>query len=230
MFTLAVETSTHQGSLTLFSDNQIVDTECWSRVGSHSEFLTSSLQSILKKHSLSLQQLNRLAVGTGPGSFTGIRVGINFIRTLGYGLHLPIYSLNSLHLLASQIKDSSFSNIRVVQYAFRDLLYTGQYKLDQGRVVEFEKPSAVTAAQLITQLKEPTLILGSGAELLLSLASPKINEYIIRNTDFSDDPHSVFFQNTCALDKSLIHLTDWIHTIPLYIRASEAEEKMKMGN
>lgn len=143
MYTLGVETSSHQGSLTIFKERDILDSAQWSRVGSHSEFLTASLQSLLKKHNLTPQNLNRLAVGVA-GSFTGIRVGVNFVRALSYALRLPVFCLNSLHLLASQVRPPSILPIRVAQYAFRDLLYTALYRQDEGLVIQMEPPSALS--------------------------------------------------------------------------------------
>lgn len=227
MFTLGVETSTQSGSLSLFENRSLVSTRNWSRTGSHSEFLNSNLVELLAFRNITVHDLNRLAIGIGPGSFTGIRVGINFIRALAYSLSIPVYPINSLHLLASQKNTNSSAQFRVVQYAFRNLLYTALYKLDHGRVIEVDPPRALTIDEILTLYTEPTITLGSGSEMLLSACNTNNRHLLVRKSDLSDEPCAEFFMQTPALDESPSALTDWIHTIPLYVRASEAEEKLR---
>jgi tRNA threonylcarbamoyladenosine biosynthesis protein TsaB len=231
MVFLGVETSTQKGSLALFKNRKLLGSLEWSRSGSHSEFITTSFQELLSSQKLNIREIKRIGVGIGPGSFTGIRVGINFSRTLAQSMGLPVYNMNSLHLLASQALPSKFLqsklDIRIAQYGFRNLIYTAVYSLDEGRIFEKEAPSAVTVSDLLERINSPTLIVGSGFDLIFTSSSSVKKPFLMRNPDLSDVPHAQFFSNTPALDESPAHLTDWIHTIPLYVRASEAEEKLR---
>lgn len=229
MFTLAVDTSSLRGSIALFKNQHLVAANNWSRMNSHGELLTPSALDLLTKNNLKPQDIELIAVGIGPGSFTGIRVGINFARTLAYSLNLPVYQLNSLHLLASQVTKQQDLPIAVVQFGFRNILYASFYKQDQGRVIETEPPAAITFENFITQVSRPHLILGTGFEQFKSLITSSQIKNFIRDSQFTDEPLANYFINTPALDKDLSQFSQWSRVIPLYIRASEAEEKLKSG-
>lgn len=247
MLTLAVDTASQIGSVALFNNGQIVAEKSWQRQESHSELITSETSALLQENQHTLHDLNHLAVNLGPGSFTGIRVGINLIRTLGYCLNLPVLGINSLELVAQQLIKYSFDNnfsiensnqlptARIVQYAFRDLVYTASYQMifDQGRgptkVVERDPPRCLTFQDCLNLISAPTLVLGSGANLLIDLADSSKKSFLLRNPLLRDHSLSSDFGSFLALDEGPAHVNSWIHTIPLYIRASEAEEKLKSG-
>ncbi|NJL25094.1 MAG: tRNA (adenosine(37)-N6)-threonylcarbamoyltransferase complex dimerization subunit type 1 TsaB [Calothrix sp. SM1_5_4] len=91
---LAVATSGPEGSLALArfdaGGNLVSSREVrWRKKAMHSELATVKLQELLRDANTPLADLTHLAVNIGPGSFTGIRVGINLARTLAYGLALP---------------------------------------------------------------------------------------------------------------------------------------------
>ena len=84
MWTLAAETSSTTGSLALLRDSSVHAYIDWPSERSHSEKITIEADALLKKHDLDFSKIDRYAVSTGPGSFTGIRVALNFIRALAY--------------------------------------------------------------------------------------------------------------------------------------------------
>lgn len=229
MYVLALDTTGASGSLALFHSRELVSQKTWSYEGSHSERLTAAFIELLDEAHLQPEQLHRVAVGIGPGSFTGIRVGVNFARALGYALRIPVFNLNSLHLLASQPHLPQDRPICVLQYAFRNLIYLGQYALDKGRAIETQPPLAVTVDQLPLHIQKPHTALGHACENLKTQIPESVQPFLIRDPQLRDSPLAADFSQTLALDESCPSLTDWIHTIPLYIRASEAEEKMRSG-
>lgn len=229
MVVLAIETSSLKGSLALFRDKELVDFAEWSRTGSHSELLNQSLVSLMSKNQMTLQDINRLAVGVGPGSFTGIRVGINFVRTMAYSLKLPVYTCNSLYLLASQTFRSVEGPVLALQYGFRNLIYCQCFQKSTESWIAKEPPLALTPDKIISTFKDCPVVVGTGFNLISTELSKPRSGSLSRDNNFSDEPHAKFFINTPALDESPAELFDWMQVKPLYIRASEAEEKLKAG-
>ena len=229
MITLAIETSGTSGSVALFKNKKLLATEGWERTASHSEKITVALQILFKAAKLDLKETQRVAVGIGPGSFTGIRVGVNCARSLAYSLQIPCFTMSSLELLAHQVRTKKKKPLRIcaLQYGFRDILYAATYALDQGRMSEEAPPAALTISELIQQVNSPVLVLGNGYDFLKPLLPPDKTPYFLRDTKYRDNPTAQDFIYTEAVAPSPPHLTDWIHTIPLYIRASEAEEKAR---
>lgn len=228
MLWLACETSTARGSLALFERQTLLQSVAWERDNSHSEFITLSFQKILVDTNISLQNIDLLAVGIGPGSFTGIRVGINFMRTLGFALKKPIINLNSLHLLALQPRLKSGLPVRVLQYAFRNYAYSSEYEITD-KITEVSAPKAMTPDEISTSINKKTLVIGTGYEKLEGQLSQLARGHIVRMDGLTDHPHATNFLPLFVLDQYKSYLTDWIHTFPLYVRASEAEEKLKNG-
>jgi tRNA threonylcarbamoyladenosine biosynthesis protein TsaB len=228
MLWLACDTSTASGSLALFDHSNLIAQECWSKEGSHSEAITTSFLQLLHKHSFKLQDLQFVATGVGPGSFTGIRVSVNFIRALAQALDKSVLTLNSLHLTAVQPGLKSAYRVRVLQYAFRNLYYTAEYEIFES-VQEVESPTCQPADQILPLISEKTLVIGTGYERLRSEIEARSSVRLNFKQNIFDLPQARFFSTLVETDQYQSHLTDWIHTIPLYIRASEAEEKMKAG-
>jgi tRNA threonylcarbamoyladenosine biosynthesis protein TsaB len=229
MITMAVDTSSLRGSIALFNERTLLAAKDWSRMNSHGELLTPSVQELLKQNKLTTKDIGLIAVGVGPGSFTGIRVGVNFARSVAYSLELPVFQMNSLQLLASQVTDSQDLPIASVQFGFRNLLYVSFYKQDKGRVLEIEPPHALTIEGFIQKLSFPHLILGTGFEQIKGLIPDSQIKNFVRISKYHDEPLASFFANTSALDQKPNPVFDWSRVIPLYIRASEAEEKLKSG-
>jgi tRNA threonylcarbamoyladenosine biosynthesis protein TsaB len=234
VITLAVETSTADGSVAIFSDKKIIGEKTWLRSadrsrqaqGSHSELLTASFETLLNEIKLDLSAIQRVAVGIGPGSFTGVRVAVNFARAFAFGQKIPVVPLNSLELLAWQSPLQNYSgDILVIQYAFRDLVYAASYRRRDGQAPlhEISAPAAYTFGELAAKLPAAGLVLGDGLE---KSSRDDINSNYLREKKYRDFPQASDFFTFLAQSPGA-RITDWIHTIPLYIRASEAEEKLK---
>jgi tRNA threonylcarbamoyladenosine biosynthesis protein TsaB len=233
MLTVAVETSTALGSVALYSEKKLLGEKSWQRSASHSELLTDSFQILLSETRKKVQEISHVAVGIGPGSFTGVRVAVNFARALAFSQNLPVRTLNSLSLLAHQPSLDEYSGvINVVQYAFRDIVYFASYKHDFGlggdTLVELSPPEAHTVESLEKKITEPALLLGDGLEKLGEFFSTRLKSLCLRDKIYRDGPMAADFVSILTTELP-DPLTDWIHTIPLYIRASEAEEKLKRG-
>ncbi|MEZ4870879.1 MAG: tRNA (adenosine(37)-N6)-threonylcarbamoyltransferase complex dimerization subunit type 1 TsaB [Bdellovibrionales bacterium] len=110
MYILAVETSTPKGSIAISRDDELLYFEDWSRPKgrprrgekflSHSEMVGIAIERGLRKTNLSLKNMNHLVTSIGPGSFTGIRVGLASIKSYSFALNLPCSGYESLKTLA----------------------------------------------------------------------------------------------------------------------------------
>ena len=100
---LCIETSTRNCSVCLFDSNKIISfKENLSEKYSHSEMLTVLIKSMLEEKKISTNDLDAIAVSKGPGSYTGLRIGVSTAKGLCYGLNIPLISISTLHSLAFQ--------------------------------------------------------------------------------------------------------------------------------
>jgi len=100
MILLALESSHSEGSLCLQRDSEILEFYTWKQEKSHAELIATFLDKALKSQNLKLSYIYAYAVNVGPGSFTGIRIAINTIKTLGFVTHKSIYTFNTLETIA----------------------------------------------------------------------------------------------------------------------------------
>jgi len=100
---LCIETSTRNCSVCLFDSNKIISfKENLSEKFSHSEMLTVLIKSMLEDKKVSINDLDAIAVSKGPGSYTGLRIGVSTAKGLCYGLNIPLISISTLHAMAYQ--------------------------------------------------------------------------------------------------------------------------------
>lgn len=98
--TLVLDASTPTLFLGLLIDDQALNTHVETLDRLQSEFMVPRILALLAKHDLSLADITEVVVGNGPGSFTGVRLALTLVKTLGVVQPLAIYPVSSLHLFA----------------------------------------------------------------------------------------------------------------------------------
>lgn len=130
---LALECSTVEGSLALFefkakNFNCLADKK-WTHQAlnnSHSDRLPLEVDSILKKSGKKLSEIQFLAVGSGPGRWTGVRTALSVIRSLSFSLKIPIYSVNSLRISVEPFLKNSQAVFSAVN-GFKNQVYFAEF-------------------------------------------------------------------------------------------------------
>ena len=102
---LCIETATTNCSVSVCTNGKLLAlVEDNGKNYSHAERLHTSVQEVLQKANLNKSQLNAIAVSKGPGSYTGLRIGVSAAKGLCYALDLPLIALPTLHVLAQQVQ------------------------------------------------------------------------------------------------------------------------------
>lgn len=228
---LALETSTQWGSAALVHDGRVLAEEVSDRQKSHSELINPMIEKIMQQAQVSFSDLNLVATGFGPGSFTGIRVAGNVAKSISYTLNIPLFALDSLYLLAAQAKkEAQAKKLPVLSMinAYKNMVYYGLYDL-QGDTPVALIPAAVVPVRDLDHVisYENFLTVGDGYSTYGKYFSQSFTAKMLRPTSPSDYPlASTLGQLAETLSKN--HPTlDWKSFLPLYLRASEAEENLK---
>lgn len=127
----------------------------------HSEILVDELGALLKCHEIKLADIGLLAAATGPGSFTGLRVGIAFVKGLAAGLKLPTISLNTLDVMACS-QESKDGYLSPMIDAKKKEIYTALYKMKDGRPERESEYLPIAPEKWLAMMPEDTLLFGSG--------------------------------------------------------------------
>ena len=98
MYQLLLDSSNKFLSVGLSKDGKVFDKICYEAWQRQSEMMVTEVDNILKRNKLSKSDLDAVVVGVGPGSYTGVRIGVTIAKTIAYALHIKLYSKSSLSL------------------------------------------------------------------------------------------------------------------------------------
>ena len=212
---LAIETSSSTLSVAVNVDGKTVCEYFYNAGMIHSEVLISVIDAILKNVNLKIKDIDKFAVSSGPGSFTGIRVGMTVVKTLAQSLKKKIVCFNCLDILQNTIKIPEAKIIPAID-ALREELYVKTAK-DVGiiSINEFIKKNI--------KYKNKIIIIGNAAIVHKKILSQKLgNKAVCLNENFHYPKASVLAE--LALNNDGVNFTQ---IQPLYVRKSWAEEKTK---
>jgi len=144
---LAFDTATPAVTVALYDGQQVVAERTTVDAMRHGELLAPAITAVLEEAGLVRQDLTAIAVGVGPGPFTGLRVGLMTARTLGAVLEIPVYGVCTLDVLAVEAVDTGTVDgpFQVATDARRKEVYVASYDRDGIRLTgpDVVKPAAV---------------------------------------------------------------------------------------
>lgn len=224
---LAVETSTRMGSIALAIDGQIAKECSWTRNKSHGEVTTPSIENLLKDINLQIKDIDYFSCSVGPGSFTGIRIGLNIVKTFCYIYSKKAFLFNTLDTIGFAVRSSK--PLLIINNAQGGKLFRRRMK-QRREMWEWLSPiEVIDISDLEKEVQEPHLCLGDGFEIYNNLLSSQLKKNLIRNPQYKDYPSATTLAlESSNTDNSLAN-TPWKTINPFYIRLSAAEEKLKSG-
>ncbi|MDC3414233.1 tRNA (adenosine(37)-N6)-threonylcarbamoyltransferase complex dimerization subunit type 1 TsaB [Aquibacillus sp. 3ASR75-11] len=151
---LAIDTSNQVMGVAITKDGVLVGELITNVKRNHSVRLMPAIDQLMKETDTRPVDINKIVVANGPGSFTGVRIGLATAKTMGWALQIPVVGISSLQVLADQ---GAFSTDYICPFfdARRGLVYTGLYKGDgNGKIVESKKETNVLFAEWLKSLAE----------------------------------------------------------------------------
>src|SRR6267142_5555675 len=155
MRTLAVETSTLAGGAALLDGDLVVGEYVLDIRITHSERLMATIDRLLSDAGWSVRDLEGLAVSVGPGSFTGLRIGVSTVKGLALALAIPIAAVPTLDAMAATVPWSALPVCPVLQ-ARRGEVYASRYRHDGDGLRREWDYLALSPEELAGRLGEPT--------------------------------------------------------------------------
>jgi tRNA threonylcarbamoyladenosine biosynthesis protein TsaB len=225
---LAVDTATKSCSVAVIDDDSLLAESTTINDRTHSRQLLNIIDIVLGKAGLKISQIDGFAVSIGPGSFTGLRLGIVSVKGLAFSLNKPVVGVSSLETLAFQCKQNP-SLICPVLDARKQEVYFCRYRFKKGKL-EPEIPERVASpAEAARGIREPCVLIGNGAQLYQELLTTELGAL----AHFADESRHTIQASAVArlsLPRFKRQETDDVHLlVPHYIRNSDAELKITTG-
>jgi tRNA threonylcarbamoyladenosine biosynthesis protein TsaB len=158
---LAIDTATHMAGLALYDEEQgwLLGEELWHSARNHTVELMPRLVRMLALQGLAAEDLTGLVVSLGPGSFTGLRIGLSLAKGLSLALQLPLVGIPSLDVVAEPHKAHNLP-IWAVLRAGRGRVCAGTYVRHRGRWRRRGPIQLTTWDELLEQVEKPALFCG----------------------------------------------------------------------
>ena len=156
---LAIDTSTKNIGIALYSGGNVLSEMFWSSPNYHTVELAPAVASMLSKARMSCKDLKAAGVAIGPGSFTGLRIGLAFLKGLALSHHIPIMGVPTLDILAASQPISSLSLAAVLE-AGRKRMSVGWYRVEDGNWRSTGQLENMDLEEFVETLQEPTWVCG----------------------------------------------------------------------
>jgi tRNA threonylcarbamoyladenosine biosynthesis protein TsaB len=217
---VAIETSSRVGSVALVSDGRIVGEATFAHGLRNAAEMVPRIDSLLQAQGWTPQQLEEIHVSIGPGSFTGLRIGVTFAKTFAWATGARLLAVPSLAVLAENAPASS-RHVLIVLDARRGQVFTARFERIGDRWEPREPARLSPLADALARSPRPILLLGEG----LSVHRPPDETDILITGEALWIPTARNVARLGSLMAEAGQFTSPQNLLPLYLRQSEAEEK-----
>jgi tRNA threonylcarbamoyladenosine biosynthesis protein TsaB len=229
MLLLSLDTTTRFGSIAVTDGARLLASESWSSGVPHSERLMPAIEALLNKAKVSINSLQHISVGIGPGSFTGVRVSINAAKTLAYSLKIPVTGLvaDEAILLSSPPSSADTASPAQAVYlsnAFRGLVFFSVWTHEAGRWSRTAEIQCCPIEEIYQSLPSRFIAIGDGwKDAAVSFRNDIVSRFEATQK-FAEHPSAAEIGLALGRGVLSVQTFEWNQLLPLYLRASSAEE------
>jgi universal bacterial protein yeaZ len=220
---LAIDTSTTHSSCAVMDDNNIVGDFSINQSMSHNEILLVMVDEMLKKLNIDIEDIDLFVAVTGPGSFTGIRIGVTVVKALAMALNKPIVAVNTLEALSFGVFTDK-KKIPLID-ARGERVYYGVYEgINNENIVA---PALLTIDELLEEFSD------KGEFVFVGDCVNLYKDRILENKNFEITPaclNSCISKNACVIGKQKYErgdISDCFSLSPEYVRLSQAQRDLE---
>ena len=220
MLLLSVDSSAVTASAALTENGRVIKSELINKGLTHSETLLPLIDSVMQGYEY--KNLDAIAITAGPGSFTGVRIGVATVKGIAFPYDIPCISVSTLEAIAYNFTDEN-AVICAVMDARRMQFYNALFKAENGRITRICDDRAISLEDLRKNLEEyeNVIIAGDGAKLCYDNIG-------LDNTALASEDKR--YQNGVGVSKAA-ESKQMIRAealMPVYLRLSQAERELKL--
>lgn len=222
MLILAFESSAKPASAALVQDGQLLSQYFQCSALTHSRTLLPMAEDMLKNAELSIDDVDMFAVAHGPGSFTGIRIGVSTVKGLAWAADKPCVGVSTLEAMAwNGIAAGGY--ICPVMDARRSQVYNALFEIKDGKPCRLTEDRPIALADLAEEVKKldaPVLLVGDGVEITKAY-------FDINSVPFTPAAENIRWQSAwgVAMAASGREAYGADKLLPVYLRLSQAERE-----
>lgn len=225
MKTLAIDTSNQTLAVAVVDGQEVLGQSQTMAIKNHSTALMPAIDGLMQAVGMAPKELEQIVVAKGPGSYTGLRIGVTTAKTLAQTLNIPLIGVSSLKAVAANCVGVSQVIVPLFD-ARRQNVYAGAYQWHNGTLETRIKDQHISLSELLTQLKavDGQEVLFVGADTIkfkdmieAELPTAHINQVLLWNY-----PNGVVLAAIAKEEAPVASIHDFV---PDYLKLVEAEEK-----
>ncbi|BBO79585.1 tRNA (adenosine(37)-N6)-threonylcarbamoyltransferase complex dimerization subunit type 1 TsaB [Desulfosarcina ovata subsp. sediminis] len=221
MMLLAVDTATTSCSVALLRGRRLLVESVFAGGRTHSRHLMGMIDGLLGQCGLMAGDIKAIAVTRGPGTFTGLRIGISTVKGLAAAMHVPVVGVSSLAALAFPLRHYDGPVVSMIDARRGEVYHTcydhGSYIPDKVVPVQVSAPDSPAL-----QVPPNAILVGSGAALYRDVFKARFTD--IRFADPAEDVIRAVWAGLLAMDRLERDDVDAVdRLVPQYIRKSDAQ-------
>ncbi|MGM0507801.1 MAG: tRNA (adenosine(37)-N6)-threonylcarbamoyltransferase complex dimerization subunit type 1 TsaB [Fusobacteriota bacterium] len=227
MLILGIETSTKTGSVALYDNESGIIAETILQVKfNHSDTLMESINNLFQISTVSKKDIDKIAVGIGPGSFTGIRIGIGTAKGLAYSLNIPVIGINSLDILGNNISDTSRKIIPLIDARHKRAYYS-VYEYKGDKIEKIKDYNVESLEEIFKKYNQENLIFtGRGSIVYRDYIKNQFGE----DVKFTKKANS-FLRASILAELAVDKKDDNLHKLePFYLSKSQAQKQKEKSD
>ncbi len=217
---LSIDASAVTASAALTDGDKVINSEFVNKGLTHSETLLPMIKRVMG--GCSFESLDAIAITAGPGSFTGVRIGVATAKGLAFLNSTPCIPVSTLEAIAFNFENEN-AVICAVMDARRMQFYNALFKAENGNITRLTEDRAISLEDLREELKafDRVIIAGDGARICFE-------NIALENCVLPDD--ELIYQNALAVSKAAKHNNKIPpkELMPVYLRQSQAERELKL--
>ena len=181
MLILAFETTAKAGSVALLEDGKLL-AESYQNTGlTHSQTLMVMAEDLLKQCGKTAADVTAVAVAEGPGSFTGVRIGVAAAKGFAWGAEIPCYGVSTLEAMAASL-NAWEGTVCPVMDARRSQVYNALFSADCGSYTRIRDDRAISLQELgeeLQKMPKPVFLVGDGSVLCYNTLLEKVSDLVL---------------------------------------------------
>lgn len=228
MKVLAIDTSNYPLGVAIIDGDTVIGEYITNIKKNHSLRVMPAIQALCEECGIKPAQLERIVVAEGPGSYTGVRIGVTIAKTLAWTLQIPLVGVSSLEALAASVSRYFPGYVSPIFDARRGQAYTGLYRFVDGRLMQEEADQLALVtdwAHFLKEKEKPVLFVGNDVAMHREAIAGILGKQATYAfpTELNPRPAELAF---LGRDREPVDVHSFV---PNYIRLAEAEAKWLEG-
>lgn len=230
---LGVESSATAASAAVFCDGKLVSMQFTNTGLTHSQTLMPMIDGALGAAGVEIKDIDCLAAAVGPGSFTGVRIGVATVKGLAFSNNIKCVGVSSLEAIAKPFETSGSFVVSLMDARCKQF-YTASFSSENGKLSRVSEDEAISIDEIKVRLLKLNgrgiILAGDGAKLAYDMLSGEVENVYLA-------PAAVRYQNAgsvceaaynAVLNEGENALIDSSLLVPSYLRLSQAERELKL--